>query len=224
MNLVRTATKYAPASIDEVVFNNKDTEYFLKGMTTGKYSCENLILYGSNGTGKSTIANLMATAITGGSGLLINDSIDKFLARKDLTNFLNNTVLLYGDHKHKRCVVVFHELDKYTKSLYQLWNVMDEHKDSLSVIITTNDLMKIENAVQSRCDRYKFTQITPLEFATRAQKILQHEGVEMSLDEVDKYLEEHTTHNRDVRDYLRVLDKIIAMKNDGIFKTENDNI
>ena len=222
MKFVRTETKYAPTSLDEVVFNNKDTEYFLKGMTTGKYSCENLILYGSNGNGKTTIANLMATALTGGSGLLINDTIDQFLGRPDLKNFLNNTAHLYGDDQHKRCVVVFHELDKYTKSLCRLWSVMDETKDCLLVIVTTNDLMKLEKSFRHRFDCYKFAQITPMEFAPRAQDILQHEGVEMSLADVAKYLEEHTTFNRDVRDYLRVLDKIIAMNNDGIFQTENE--
>jgi DNA polymerase-3 subunit gamma/tau len=216
---IRTEIKYAPQTINDVVFNDPDTEFFVKGIISGQYSCDNLMLYGTNGNGKTTIANLVATALTGGSGLLIQDSIEQFLNREDLANYLSNTVQYYGDAQHQRCVVVFHELDKYSKSLSRLWIAMDDYKDRLMVIFTTNDPMKFENAVRSRCDKYEFTQISPQDFAPRAQHILQQEGVVMTLAEVTKNLEKYTGSNRDVRDYLRTIDKMLALKQAGLLRT-----
>lgn len=216
---IRTEIKHAPQTINEVVFNDPNTEVFMKMIVSGDYSCDNLMLYGSNGNGKSTIANLVAKALTDGTGLLIQDTIEQFLGRDDLGIYLSNTIQCFGDGQRQRCVVVFHELDKYTKSLSRLWTLMDDHKDQLMVIFTTNDPMKFENAVRSRCDKYEFTQISPNEFAPRAQHILQQEGVVMTLEEVTKNLEKYTGSNRDVRDYLRTIDKMLALKAAGYLKS-----
>jgi DNA polymerase III subunit gamma/tau len=216
---IRTEIKYAPQTINEVVFNDPNTEVFMKMIVLGQYSCDNLMLYGTNGNGKSTIANLVAKALTDGTGLLIQDSIEEFLGRDDLSTYLSNTIQFFGDAQRQRCVVVFHELDKYSKSLSRLWTLMDDHKDKLMVIFTTNDPMKFENAVRSRCDKYEFTQISPNEFAPRAQHILQQEGVVMTLAEVTKNLEKYTGGNRDVRDYLRIIDKMLALKAAGHLKS-----
>jgi replication-associated recombination protein RarA len=216
---IRSEIKHAPKSIDEVVFNDPDTEFFIKAIISGQYSCDNLMLYGTNGNGKSTIANLVATALTGNTGLLIQDTIEQFLGREDLTSYLSNTVQCYGDAQHQRCVAVFHELDKYPKSLSRLWTAMDEHKDRLMVIFTTNDPMRFENAVRSRCDKYEFTQIAPQDFSLRAQSILEQEGVMMSPTEIARYLEKYTGSNRDVRDYLRTIDKMLALNKAGLLRT-----
>lgn len=215
---VRTEIKHAPQTIHEVVFNDPDTEFFIKSIVAGRLSCDNLMLYGSNGNGKTTVANLVAQALTGNSGLLIQDGIDQFMLR-DLSTYLSNTVQYYGDAQRQRCVVVFHELDKYNKCLSRLWTAMDEHKDRLMVIFTTNDPIKFENAVRSRCDKYEFTQIAPKDFAPRAQHILEQEGVLMTLAEVTKSLEKFTGSNRDVRDYLRTIDKMLALNQAGLLRT-----
>jgi replication-associated recombination protein RarA len=216
---IRTEIKHAPQTINDVVFNEPDTEFFMKAIVSGKYSCDNLMLYGTNGNGKSTIANLVAKALTGNSGLLIQDTIEQFLARDDLSIYLSNTIQCFGDAQRQRCVVVFHELDKYSKSLSRLWTLMDDHKDQLMVIFTTNDPMRFENAVRSRCDKYEFTQISPQDFSPRAQHILHQEGVVMTLAEVTKNLEKYTGSNRDVRDYLRTIDKMLALKAAGHLRT-----
>jgi replication-associated recombination protein RarA len=220
---IRTEIKYAPKTINDVVFNDPNTEFFIKAIVSGNYSCDNLMLYGSNGNGKSTIANMVAKVLTGNSYLLIQDTIEKFLGREDLSNYLSNTTYWSDGAQRQRCVVVFHELDKYSKSLSRLWTIMDDHKDQLMVIFTTNDPMKFENAVRSRCDKYEFTQISPTEFAPRAQHILQQEGVVMTLAEVIKNLEKYTGSNRDVRDYLRTIDKMLALKSAGLLKATSPN-
>lgn len=218
MTTIRTEIKHAPTSINDVVFNDPNTEFFMEAVIAGNYCCDNLMLYGTNGNGKTTVANLVAEALTGGSGLLLKDTIDEFMNRVDLKNYLSNTVMVFGWEKNQRCVIVFHELDKYNKSLSRLWTAMDEHKDHLMVIFTTNEPMKFENAVRSRCDKYEFTQISPQEFAPRAQHILQQEGVVMSLKLVTDQLEKYTGSNRDVRDYLRTIDKMLALNKAGRLK------
>jgi DNA polymerase III delta prime subunit len=118
---------------------------------------------------------------------------------------------LTGAVKDDRVVIVFHELDKYEKSLDKLWMVMDRLKDELLVIITTNYPMKFENAIRSRCAKFNFTRITPDDFHSRAQEILREEDLILPDADVLHYLKTMTISTSDMRDYYEVLDELLFM-------------
>ncbi len=210
--MTKCEIKYAPASINDVVFNNAENERRLKMIFQG-FKTRHLFLSGTNGVGKTMISDLVVSHLTNHCPtLLINEPITKVMAQDDLyIYFLNALHLakLAGANGDDRLVIVFHELDKYTGSLDKLWTVMDRMKDELLVIITTNYPMKFENAVRSRCAKFNFTRITATDFLARAQYILKQENIHLPNSHVLHYLTSMSVATSDVRDYLDVLDDLI---------------
>jgi replication-associated recombination protein RarA len=206
--------KYAPKQINDVVFNNSVYEQQLKLIFQG-FKTRHLFLSGANGSGKSTIAVLIAEELTRHCpDLLLNDSIDFVMSQNDIYEYfmrMKHIAYLAGAGDSDRLVIVFNELDKFEKSLGRLWTVMDRMKNELLVIITTNYPMKFENAIRSRCDKFHFTRITPAEFLERAQYILEQEQVILPDANVLHYLTTWTVKTSDVRDYMAVLDRLIFM-------------
>ena len=214
LSMNKCEIKYEPKNINGVVFNNAENERRLKMIFQG-FKTRHLFLSGTNGVGKTLIADLVANQLVGHCPcLLIEDPIEKVMAQNDLyIYFLNALHLakLAGAVKDDRVVIVFHELDKYEKSLDKLWMVMDRLKDELLVIITTNYPMKFENAIRSRCAKFNFTRITPDDFLSRAQEILREENLILPDADVLHYLKTMTISTSDMRDYYEVLDELIFM-------------
>jgi replication-associated recombination protein RarA len=210
--MTKCEIKYAPKQINDVVFNNPENERRLKIIFQG-FKTRHLFLSGTNGVGKTMIADLVVHHLTNHCPcLLIEDSIEKIMAQDDLYIYFLNAIhfaKLAGATNGDRLVIVFHELDSYTKPLDKLWTVMDRMKDELLVIITTNNPMKFANAVRSRCAKYNFTRITPEDFVCRAQCILKQENIDLPDAHVLHYLKTMSVTTSDVRDYLDVLDDLI---------------
>ncbi len=210
--MTKCEIKYAPKHINDVVFNNPENERRLKLIFQG-FKTRHLFLSGTNGTGKTLIADLVTKHLTSNCPyLVINDPIEKLMAADDLYLYLLNSLQfakITGADDNDRLVIVFHELDSYAKPLDKLWTVMDRLKDELLVIITTNNPMKFANAVRSRCAKFNFTRITPDDFVVRAQYILNQENVHIPDSHVLHYLRTMSVTTSDVRDYLDVLDDLI---------------
>lgn len=211
--------KYAPASINDVVFTNAWTESSIKAIASGM-PVSGLLLSGSNGNGKTTIANLIANELTKHCPALHwNDSIEKFLGYEDIRQTVFGNATYYragcGATAQDRVVVIFNELDKFKGRLDRLWLAMDALKNDLLVIITTNEPMSIPLPLRSRCDKHDFRRVTPAEFLSRAQFILKAEGVTLPDADTLHYLSAMTSKVSDVRDYMRVLDKLIFMTHKG---------
>ena len=217
--MTKCEIKYAPQSINDVVFNNAENERRLKMIFQG-YETRHLFFSGTNGVGKTLITDLVVNHLTRHCPtLLVVESIEKVMAQDDLYIYFLNALhfaKLAGAKNDDRLVIVFHELDKYEKSLDKLWTVMDRMKDELLVIITTNYPMKFENAVRSRCAKFNFTRITPDEFLARAQHILKQENIHLPDSHVLHYLTIMSVTTSDVRDYLDVLDDLIYSSHNNL--------
>ena len=57
--------KYAPKNLNEVIYPNVAVQRRIQGYATGQLE-GHIILHGPNGTGKTTLANLLVRAIGGG--------------------------------------------------------------------------------------------------------------------------------------------------------------
>lgn len=216
MKNISVMNKYAPQSMNEVVFADPQAEFFLNQIALGQHPCTHLMLYGTSGNGKTCISNIIAKSLTNNSGLLLHYKIEDFMKLENLYLILENSITCYSQKSTDRCVIVFHELDKVKGSLARLWQIMDEFEDKLMVIFTTNNAADFETPILSRCDKYEFTQIKPEIFAERAQQILKNEGIDLSKSDVIYYLTTFTGHMCDVRDYMRTIDKIISLSNKNI--------
>ena len=202
--------KYRPQSLDDIVFADYQTEFMLKTIASRERHCDHLLLHGTNGSGKTSCAELIAKALTNNEGLLLKESYDDFFKHKDLYEYVHRNNFFFKSETDDRSVIIFNELDKNTK-LHNLWMLMDEAKSNLFVIATTNNPLQIDAAVRSRCEKHEFKRITPLQFAPRALKIFEAENVDLDLQTVHQYLLQHSNAASDVRDYMRTVEMLVLL-------------
>jgi len=211
---MKVAIKYAPASLGEIVYPNIAIERRIAGYASGALE-NNILLHGSNGTGKTSIANLLPYAISGPDAQVENKDYDKVLDQKDIKAYLQSackTSMLCGSGKF---FLVFNEFDNAKTNVSKLWTAMDDCADSLMVIITTNEPMKVHKSIRSRCDLIEMPPLKASAVLARAQQILIAEGLVLPNAQVLHYLKTRE-HWGDWRKYMALLDELLFLNSQGM--------
>ncbi len=207
--------KYAPQNLNEVLYPSVAVERRIKAYANKDLE-GHVLLWGPNGTSKTTIANLLPQAIDGESAIVEDKHFDEILGQKNLKDYLHNACVTgrfaYGSSKF---YMVFHEFDNNSSKLDKLWTAMDNLGDMLMVIITTNEPMNIHKSVRSRCDLINFPAVAAKSFLPRAQQILKAEGLILPDYQVEYHLAKWEQFG-DLRKYLRCLDELLFLNNNGL--------
>ena len=174
--------KYRPNIVEDCILPASTKEVFQGFVNQGELP--NLLLTGTAGVGKTTIAKAMCEEI-GASYIVINGSDEgRFLdtVRNRIRQFAS-TVSLTSGASHK--VVIIDEADNTTNDVQlSLRTAVEEFHSNCRFIFTCNFINKIIEPLHSRCTvvdfRIKPEQAVQLqgEFFTRLKTILTHEQVE----------------------------------------------
>ena len=210
---MKTAIKYAPQNLEEVIYPSvavqKRIDAYAKGHLEG-----HVLLWGPNGSSKTTVANLLPYAIGGQDALVEDKEFDELLANKDLKQYLLRACSMTGLYGQSKFFMVFDEFDNAKINVSKLWTAMDRCAEQLMVIITTNLPMNVHQSVRSRCDLINFSKLSARQILPTAQQILQAEGVNL-LDKHVLYYLTQIEHQADLRKYFMKLDEIIFLTNTG---------
>ena len=173
--------KYRPSIVEDCILPESIKEVFQGFVNQGELP--NLLLSGTAGVGKTTIAKALCEEI-GASYIVINGSDEgRFLdtVRNRVRQFAT-TVSLTSGASHK--VVIIDEADNTTSDVQlSLRTAVEEFHSNCRFIFTCNIINKIIEPLHSRCTvvdfRIKPEQATKLqgEFFTRLKTILTHEEV-----------------------------------------------
>jgi replication factor C small subunit len=174
--------KYRPAVVEDCILPDTIKDVF-KGFVAQE-EIPNLLLTGTAGVGKTTIAKALCQEI-GASYIVINGSDEgRFLdtVRNRVRQFAT-TISLTSGASHK--VVIIDEADNTTNDVQlSLRTAVEEFHGNCRFIFTCNFINKIIEPLHSRCTvvdfRIKPDQAVQLqgEFFTRLKTILTHEQVE----------------------------------------------
>lgn len=177
------AEKYRPTSIDDCILPSYVKNLAKNILDTGQIP--NLLLIGSSGVGKTTLAKaicqtldldfMLLNASIGGS----ESGIDAL--RNDIMRFASTKSLL----SDKRKIVIFDEADNLSVHMQPaLRNFMEEYSKFCGFILTCNYPQKILDALHSRCTKIDFDSLINDESKElkktaflRLEKILKAEGV-----------------------------------------------
>jgi len=209
---VQIAKKYAPTNLGEVIYPNDAVRIRIQAYMSGQLE-GNLLLWGPNGTGKTSVADLLPHYI-GGSSAQVDTDFESILKRVDLNAYIANSCSVADLCEHKKYFMVFHEFDNAKSHVDALWKAMDKHADRLMVIITTNNPMSVHKSLRSRCDEIAFPALSARQVLSRAQKILCAEGIDLPDAQVLHYLTQ-IEHFGDLRKYLNKLDEIAYLHTTG---------
>ena len=196
--------KYRPATIDDCILPVSLKETFKDIVGSGE--CQNLLLTGGAGCGKTSVARALCNELDADS-ILINCSEDGNIdtLRTKIRTFAS-TVSISGNKK----VVILDEFDYSNANSIQpaLRGAIEEFADNCRFIITCNYKNRIISPIHSRCTNIEFT--IPSEekptlagqFMQRVKKILDKEAIPYE----DKILAQLIT--KYFPDFRRVLNEL----------------
>lgn len=178
--------KYRPRDIESYVFTDPVQREQITHWIQEK-SIPHLLLSGPAGTGKTTLAKVLVSAIEidGFDFLHVNASRDNgvdFLKNK-IEGFVST--MPFGHLK----VVLLDEADYLSHNAQALLRgLMETYASQARFILTCNLLHKIIPPLKSRCTHFLIDKTDITEFTTRAARVLMEEKVEFDLDTLDTYV------------------------------------
>ena len=188
--------KYRPTTLEEYVGNetikNKIADYLKQG------SIQNLLFHGVAGTGKTTLAKLIAKNLNCDL-LYINASDERGIdtIRDKIIPFASS--MSFNDVK----IVILDEADYITpQAQATLRNTIESCSKTTRFILTCNYLERIISPLQSRCQTFEITPPSKTEVNNKCQDILTQEKVLYYDDSINDVI---NTHYPDIRKIINTL-------------------
>ena len=179
--------KYRPDSVDGYVFVDQSQREQVESWIRDR-SIPHLMLSGSAGTGKTTLAKLLIKQLGVDEYDVMYANGSKEARKVEWVDRLISfcQTMPYGQFK----VVLIDEADYMNPNSVQpaLRNLMEDYSQTVRFILTCNYPHKIIAPIHSRCQGFHIAKTDHTEFTARAATVLVSEGVEFDLDVLDSYV------------------------------------
>ena len=183
-------TKYQPQTINEVVFGNDESRLLIEDIVSGvmPFPFEGktgILLYGTFGTGKTTLARILPEAIEQGqTGQALSFDADFFGCQQghsgtviaDTLKKQNKVLSFNASGKH---YYIFDEVDNLSKTAQAgLKTTLNSQRGTF--ILTTNNISQLDKGVKDRCVLVEMNAATDAEYLPLARRISADENVVLS--------------------------------------------
>lgn len=203
--------KYSPKTLDDFVFPNDEAKEIITAYASGEIE-QPLILYGSNGSGKTLLQRLIPNAIEGFEASVQMVNCADLKSASDIHD-------LYGRNKHfnraftvngqRYNYVIFEEFLITNKKIIDALKIeIDQTLGTDLTMIATNRFDKIDYGILSRSIALELQPCAPHVFFPHARRILDSERVAFDDAKLLKCLEVTHTIKADNRKYYEALDRI----------------
>jgi DNA polymerase III delta prime subunit len=178
---------YRPTTVDGYVFvDQAQREQVESWIRDG--SIPHLMLSGSAGTGKTTLAKLLIKQLGVDEYDVMYANGSKEARKVEWVDRLISfcQTMPYGQFK----AVLIDEADYMNPSSVQpaLRNLMEDYSQTVRFILTCNYPHKIIAPLHSRCQGFHIVKTDHTEFTARVATVLVTEGIEFDLDVLDSYV------------------------------------
>lgn len=173
-------TKYAPRTFDDVV-GNDDAVYEVRTLME-KQTIPNLLLYGPEGTGKTSLAKCMCSQRHSSDYMYYDSVADHSLrgVRDNIKMFAKCRAT--GDGF--KLVVIDNADQLYPDAQAFLRRVMEIYVKTTRFVFIMRDMHRLTEPIQSRCLVLHISPGTTTEIVKHLSGILQKEGLSMARDEL----------------------------------------
>jgi replication-associated recombination protein RarA len=206
--------KYAPKKLDDLIYPNIGVERRIKGYASKQLE-GHIILYGPNGTGKSSLAQLLVQEIGNHHPEFERKDADELLTKTNLKKYLLEASVYASMTVSEKFFLILNEFDYSKKNLDKFWTALDACGNNLMVLITTNQPMNVHTSIRARCDLIEMEGICAAAALQRIQYCLNMEGLNLPDDQVLHYLKTEE-HFLNMRRYLRLADYIIFLAKNNL--------
>lgn len=202
--------KYAPKTLNDIVLEQSVKSKLDSYVRGGKKTP--LILHGTNGLGKTSIAELLPSAMEGGIVIHpLNSPTDTFDTVKDVISFFGNkyALNLCTFSGGNRDYFVLNEVYFTKRVALKLRDYIEDYEDVVQFIFTTNSYMKIDKGIRDRCDDIELKPSNPKDWLPRVQQILQAENVTISMPTVLKTITSQLASDSSNRQLLNKIEAVV---------------
>lgn len=209
--IVDTELKYRPQTLSDFVYPNKEVREVAAAYGSGAVT-RPLILSGSNGTGKSLLADLIPQQIEGFKPYVNRvRSCDLNSSKEVYSQFSRDKqfdrLFTVKNQRFNYNVIEEVNFDPKAKDAFRV--VLDDFRGIDLTIITTNEIAKIDVGVRSRCEVLHVPSCEPHIFFPRAKAIIEAEDYNVDDDSLMAALDAVYDAKPDNRRYYQTIDEII---------------
>ena len=222
---------YRPTTFDEVAGQQHIVKTIKNALATRKIAHAYLFA-GPRGTGKTTMAKLLAKALNCEHGIgcqcnecknciAINEGTHPDVLEIDAAS--NNGVdeirdlidrVKYGTILGKYKVYIIDEVHMMTPGAFNaLLKTLEEPPEHVIFILATTEPHKILPTILSRCQRYDFSKVSDHDIKTRIATVLKSEGIVFNEEAIDLIV---SLADGGMRDALSILDQVLAYSGDHL--------
>lgn len=219
---------YRPTTFEEVA-GQKHIVKTLKNAINNNKIAHAYLFTGPRGTGKTTMAKLLAKALNCEHGMghqcnecknciSINEGTHPDVIEIDAAS--NNGVeevrdlierVKYGTILGKYKVYIIDEVHMMSAGAFNaLLKTLEEPPEHVVFILATTEPNKILPTILSRCQRYDFSKLSDEEIKERLMEVLESENIEYNEEAVDLII---SLSDGGMRDALSLLDQVLAYSN-----------
>jgi replication-associated recombination protein RarA len=166
-----------PTSFNDIAISDSNTKLDLEDYVRFQHLTGNIILEGSVGCGKTTIAQVIAKErlVSPLSIIEINGATWTAETLKELTGAYN-----WARSNLEVPVVIINEVDRLKEKQYDLRGFLDTYKNTGLVIMTTNHRGNLDDSIIDRSDVFHIKGFTPQQAVDIAQPILKRANLNIS--------------------------------------------
>ncbi len=232
MSYLVLARKSRPRTFDEVVGQKIIVRTLQNALAAGRVP-HGLIFSGIRGTGKTTLARIMAKAlnceqgptptpcnicpscrdIAAGTSVDLHE-IDGASNRgiQEIRDLKENIRFMPTSARFK--VIIIDEVHMLTSEAFNaLLKTLEEPPDHVYFMFATTELHKVPVTILSRCQRYELQRVGRMELAAHYTRLAESEGITIEQAAVDLIVREAAGS---VRDGLSLLDQIFSYCGDEV--------